>query len=145
MASAEVIKLRTKDKLVLAADWHPPKGKKYGVVLAVHGYSKNRQSFASLVTEAATYDLGLLCLDLRGFGASAKQGDRNLGEQVKKGDLALFSKMHQDIGAAMSFLKKKGFGPDKTVLLAMDVGASVGTRLRITLEGFSCRGFVDAR
>lgn len=124
-ARAERVSFRTTDGLTIAADWTEPVGAKRGVILALHMYQSDRSAWAPLVAPAQAQGLGVLAIDLRGHGESARQGDADLAERATARDATLFNAMHRDVDAAMGFLKGKGFGPEKIVLIGASVGCSV--------------------
>jgi len=124
-ASAEVVKFKTADKVTIAADWHAPPHKKYGAVIALHMYTNDRRAWKSLAGFTKQFEVGVLALDMRGYGGSAKQRRKDWGVRVKDRDEKLFLAMHKDVVAAVKFLRRKGFGPRKIVLIGASLGCSV--------------------
>lgn len=124
-ASAREVSLKTSDGLTLSADWFPPPKEARGVIVALHMYKSNKNAWRPLAEQAHKEKLGLLALDLRGHGKSAKQGNKDLSKGVIARDPALFGAMVEDAAAAMAFLAKKGFGPEKVVMFGASVGCSV--------------------
>ncbi|HIA02201.1 MAG TPA: alpha/beta fold hydrolase [Myxococcales bacterium] len=123
--TADVVKLKTKDGLILKADWHAPSGKKHGVIVALHMFEGSRQAWKPLVEHLKSEGMGLLAIDLRGHGDSAIQKGKSWAGRVAEKDPTLFAGMHQDVAAGMSYLRKKGYGPNKVVLVGAHVGSSV--------------------
>jgi alpha-beta hydrolase superfamily lysophospholipase len=127
MAAAKVVTLKTRDGVTIKADWHPPSGKKHGVMVALHMLDGNRGDWAPLKEHLEAEGMGLLAIDLRGHGDSAMHKDkaRSLAKRVKDRDPKLFLAMHKDVAAALRFLRRKGYGAKKVVFVGAHVGCSV--------------------
>lgn len=123
-AHAKEVTLRTSDGLVLKAEWTPPPAARRGVLVALHEEGLNRMVYLPLVGPAAAEGLGVLAVDLRGHGASVRQGKKDLGPRVEARDETLFAGLGKDVAAAMAFLKRQGFGPEKVVIVGASAGAS---------------------
>jgi dienelactone hydrolase len=129
--AGEDVRFATADGLTIAATWYPPAAGTPApapVVVALPMYRHTRRSYASLVRPVTDRGMGLLALDLRGHGDSAKQGDADLSKRVDDRDPALFNAMHQDVEAAIAWLAKEKKTPKGKVAL---VGASVGCSVAI--------------
>lgn len=128
-AVADSVKLKTADKMNLVAEWIPPTGKKYGVIVALHMFQAHRFTWKRMWTKAGDFGMGVLALDLRGHGESRFQGKgkakRDFRIRAGAKDETLFNAMHHDVAAAMAFLQKKGYGPEKVILVGASVGCSV--------------------
>jgi len=125
----EDVRFPTADGLTIAATYWPPAFASKDpapVVIALPMYKHERASYAPMVAPITDRGMGLLALDLRGHGDSAKQGDADLGKQVDARDPALFNAMHADVEAAIKWLGKEKKTPaGKIGLLGASVGCSV--------------------
>jgi len=125
----EAVSFKTADGLTIAATYWPPAtapADAAPVVVALPMYKQTRASYAPMVAPITGRGMGLLALDLRGHGDSAKQGDADLSKQVEARDAALFNAMHADVEAAVLWLAKEKKTPKgKIGLLGASVGCSV--------------------
>lgn len=125
----EDVHFATADGLSIAATWYPPiegTPSPAPVVIALPMYRHTRGSYAPMVRPVTDRGMGLLTLDLRGHGDSAKQGDEDLSKKVDARDAALFNAMHADVEAAIAWLVKDKKTPKgKIALLGASVGCSV--------------------
>ncbi len=129
--AGEDVRIATADGLSIAATWYPPAAGTPApapVVVALPMYRHTRGSYASLVRPVTDRGMGLLALDLRGHGDSAKQGDLDLSKRVDERDATLFNAMHADVEAAIAWLAKEKLTPKGRIAL---VGASVGCSVAI--------------
>jgi dienelactone hydrolase len=124
----ENVSFKTADGLTIAATYWPPFGASgpAPVVIALPMYKQTRASYAPMVGPVTDRGMGLLALDLRGHGDSAKQGDDDLSKKVGARDATLFNAMHADVEAAIAWLAKEKKTPKgKIGLLGASVGCSV--------------------
>jgi len=125
----EDVSFKTADGLTIAATYWPPAegaATPAPVVVALPMYQHERVSYAPMVGPITDRGMGLLALDLRGHGASAKQGDEDLSKKVEARDAALFNAMHEDVEAAVRWLAAEKKTPaGKIALLGASVGCSV--------------------
>jgi pimeloyl-ACP methyl ester carboxylesterase len=125
----EDVSFKTADGLTIAATYWPPataSNEPAPVVVALPMYKSERGAYRPMVGPITERGMGLLALDLRGHGGSAKQGDADLSKQVEARDAALFNAMHADVEAAVAWLAKEKKTPKgKVGLLGASVGCSV--------------------
>jgi pimeloyl-ACP methyl ester carboxylesterase len=122
---AQKVTLETSDGLKLTAEWHKPKGKVRGAIVALHMYKSNKKAWEPLVAPSLAEGVAVLAVDLRGHGGSARQGKVDLAPKVEARDPALFAAMKRDAAAAVAFVKKAGIPPAKIVLAGASVGCSI--------------------
>ncbi|MFT7622026.1 MAG: pimeloyl-ACP methyl ester carboxylesterase [Myxococcota bacterium] len=125
VSSAATITLQTSDGARLEADWVAPTGAKRGVLVVLHEYRRDRTVWAPLAAAALKEGLGILAVDLRGHGASSKQGKEDWSKRAASKDTKLFHSMIHDVEAALAFLTKAGWPAEKVVLVGASVGCSV--------------------
>ena len=127
-AAGQEVVLKTDDNMKLAATWwDEPRAGSAGVVL-LHMYASDRNAWKPLVSHLRARGIEVIAVDLRGHGASAKQGAIDHGARVQKRDPKLFAEMHRDAFAAVQHLVKQGKCDPKKIAL---VGASVGCSVAI--------------
>ncbi|MFT5431940.1 MAG: alpha-beta hydrolase superfamily lysophospholipase [Myxococcota bacterium] len=125
-AAPQTLRLKTTDGLTIAADWHAPTGKLKGAIVALHMFKSKRSAWDPMLAPAAEAGFGVLTLDLRGHGQSAKQGKKNLAKRVRARDAALFNAMHLDVAAAVEWLnQEQKIGSERIILFGASVGCSV--------------------
>ncbi|MCK6479445.1 MAG: alpha/beta fold hydrolase, partial [Planctomycetes bacterium] len=119
-----VVTLKTKDGLSLQADWYRGEEGMPGVV-GLHMYPADRSSWRPLAL-ARPKGWHFLALDLRGYGGSARQGEKDLSGRVKDRDPALFGAMWQDALAGVAHLRTEGkCDPGRIGLVGASVGCSI--------------------
>jgi len=112
------VRFATSDHYTLAALYQPPEEKGGRIVLLVHGVGAGKGEWDALAQKLWDSGLGTLAIDLRGHGESS-------GNYKTFDKKALWPSCVNDLGAAMAFLKKKGY---KTSRIGA-VGGSIGANL----------------
>lgn len=113
------VTLRTSDGLNLSAWRVDPAGDDWGqVVLYLPGNGGNRAGRATVGEALAREGFTVLLLDYRGYGG-------NPGSPSESGLL-------DDAQAAVAYLRKAGFGPERTVYVGESIGTGVATQLAVT-------------
>ena len=120
------VKLKTADGMTLDADLYGGSEGMPGIV-ALHMYQSDKSAWKPLA-ERRPSGWSFLAVDMRGHGGSKTQGGKDLTDQVKKRDEALFQGMWQDALAGVAYLKDEVKCDPKRIGL---VGASVGCSVAI--------------
>lgn len=117
----ETLFLKTKDQQSLAADFYPADEKRCALLL--HMMPATKESWRSLIVALVEQGISCLALDQRGHGSSqgGPKGYQSFGEvqqQAKK----------FDVEAGIEELVRRGFTPDKMVLIGASIGANLSIR-----------------
>jgi pimeloyl-ACP methyl ester carboxylesterase len=89
-------------------------------------YRHDRTSWQPLIENLSGRGITSLAIDLRGHGESRSDPTGNDdAKRVVAKDPEFFSRMHQDVEAAVRYLSDHGIGPDQIGLVGASVGASV--------------------
>ncbi len=117
------VSLKTSDGLTIAGSlWPAAQPGAPGVVL-LPMYKSDRAAWEPALKAFRDRGFAVLAIDLRGHGASAKQGKTDLAPLVEKRDPKLFAAMHEDAFAAVRYLATEAKCDPKRIAIA---GASVG-------------------
>lgn len=117
------VSLKTSDGMTIAGTlWPAAKPGAPGVVL-LPMYKSDRTAWEPALKAFRDRGFAVLAIDMRGHGASAKQGKTDLAPLVEKRDPKLFAAMHEDAFAAVRYLAGEAKCDPKRIAIA---GASVG-------------------
>ena len=121
------VSFTTEDGVTIVGDYHAPKGRALATpAILLHMYRNNRASWEPLVAPLHEAGFAVLAIDLRGHGESVKPAKRNLAHQVEERNPAIFNAMHQDVAAAVKWVRaQSNIDPKKVVLVGASVGCSV--------------------
>ncbi len=122
-AAPREVTLRTADGLAISGTFRPGGGAGGPGAVLLPKYRSDRTAWEPVLEAFRVRGVGVLAIDPRGHGRSAKQGKVDLGAQVESRDPKLFAAMHEDAIAAVRWLVKEGGCDAKRIAL---VGASVG-------------------
>jgi len=124
VTSAKLVTFKAADGVRIQADWFAPQQKNRPVLLAFHMAQQDRSSWKSLQKIATKAGLGLLAVDMRGHGKSAKQGRKDWSKRVRQKDKKLFNQLHKDVAAAVKFVRKRRIDRRNIILVGASVGCS---------------------
>ena len=119
---------QTEDGIRIKADFSRPRGAK-PVVVMLHGVAAGRREWDPLVAELRLLGFGTLQLDARGHGESG--GPRFDTFRTPESWEAL----GKDLDAALSFLKTRGYGEERTALAGASIGANLALRCAVRHPG----------
>jgi uncharacterized protein len=115
LADFETLRLRTEDGETLEA-WHrPPKAERFPLILYFHGNGGALESRADRFRRLAGRGYGLIAVSYRGYGAST-------GTPTEEG-------LVRDAEAAYAEARRRGFAPERIVLMGESLGAGVATMI----------------
>lgn len=125
LAQGTTVSLRTQDGWDIAGTYNAARGDHKTVVL-LHDIGKSRQAFSNFMNRLSSRGIGYLALDLRGHGASTRQGSYK--SFAKEGVDNGYNKMTRDVDAAIEFLKGKKVSEADIVLIGTGMGANVAAK-----------------
>lgn len=126
LESAETVRIKTEDNLVLRGDFYPPRGSSLApAAVLIHAAGSNRQSLASYAERLQKQGFGVLALDIRGHGESAT-GDHDWSHLSEEDRAKLWSYSTRDVAAAADFLRQqKGVHTANLSLVAHGSGGTL--------------------
>lgn len=119
------ISLRTQDGWEIAGVYNPARAGQKTVVL-LHDVGKNYHAFDNFISRLSNRGIGYVALDLRGHGASTRQGSYKAF--AKEGIDNGYNKMTRDVDAAITYLKSKQVPETDIVLIGVGLGANVAAK-----------------
>lgn len=128
---AEPVTFQTFDKVVIAADYYPPKPDAAGapMVILLHMYRSDRTAWKPLINPLHEAGFAVLAIDLRGHGEIAPE---ELRQRVAQRDTAVFEAMPNDVRAAYDWLAtQEGVDRSRFTLVGASVGSSVSLRYAV--------------
>jgi alpha-beta hydrolase superfamily lysophospholipase len=125
-ALAKPVSFKTADGWTIAGEFRAA-AKSRGAVLLVHGAQAGKGEWEALSAELRKRGWSTLAIDLRGHGGSVA-GPRGRTTFERFGE-AEWSRMDQDLEAALDFLNKKSYPDSKVGLLGGSVGANLCARV----------------
>ena len=126
LPKGEKASIATDDGLTLVGTWWAAGDPKGPAVVVLPAEGADRGSLLAVVPELLDRRLGVLTLDLRGHGESAKQKAGDLAAKAKAGDEAVLKATALDVLAAARWLvKTKGRDATKVGVLAVGRSALV--------------------
>ena len=104
-------------------------GKGSPALILVHGEGQTRAAFAALLDALDEDRVPWLAFDLRGHGASAVQGGKDLAPLARSGDPEFQASLDEDVWGAVRFLvDAQGHDPARIGVLASRLGASAALK-----------------
>ena len=120
----KVAEFATDDGVTIVGDYYPPMGRAMApAVILLHMYKHDRTTWKPLAAPLHRSGFAVLAIDLRGHGQSTKPADRNLARRIDRRDPLLFNAMHQDVAAAVKWVRSQPNVDQGQLAL---VGASIG-------------------
>lgn len=120
------VTLMTTDGVTIVGDLYRPADKPLGGILLIHMMPATKESWQDFAGELTARGYLALAIDLRGHGASTRQGDRTLNYQLFSDTEHQNSRL--DIAAALDYLQTNEQIPVHQLGL---VGASIGANLAL--------------
>lgn len=130
----ESIVLQTSDGVEIHADWYGVKNASvHRVALLLHMMPATKESWTRLALALNARGVSVLAIDLRGHGASTKQGDVVLDYKTFADADHQASK--QDVETALAWLKDRAFEDDHIALVGASIGANLALRVMAERAG----------
>ncbi|MCP4473807.1 MAG: alpha/beta hydrolase [Gammaproteobacteria bacterium] len=115
MTHVKLIQLKTADKLLLGAWYHPARERQFPTIVYFHGNAGHIGYWGTAINPYIRAGYGLLLLEYRGYGT-------NPGSPTEKG-------LYLDARAAMDFLKSEGVAPRHIVLFGESLGTGIALQM----------------
>ena len=136
-AATGEVQFETADGFTLHADLTPARDRDAPVAILLHMYRSNRKAWKPLVPRLHEAGLTVLALDQRAHGESTERGEETV--RVERIPRAEFTKLVRqgpaDVGAALEFLKGRGFPTDRVLLVGASYGCTVALLSSVEAEG----------
>ncbi|MGE0709887.1 MAG: alpha/beta hydrolase [Planctomycetota bacterium] len=127
LAAPEHVSFATADGWTIHADLAPAKEAGAPVAVLLHQYRADRSTWAPLLERLAAAGVHALALDQRAHGESTRKGEETVRVQAieREAFAALVRDGHRDVEAALAFLRGRGIGAKRVVLVGASYGCSV--------------------
>jgi pimeloyl-ACP methyl ester carboxylesterase len=120
------VHLATADGLAVRGTYWAAAGEGGPAVVLLHMYGSERSAWRPLVEPLRQRRVAVLAIDMRGHGESRVQNGVDLGPMVEQRSPRLFTSMHDDVLAAVTWLATEaGRDPKRIGLVGASVGCSV--------------------